>query len=96
MLDLCVGNLEIRIIKVLLVICSLGLFQYLGCIEVFESRGIQICEEAINLLKNVCNFYLFISVHGIGRPSDNISLTLTDMFGVEVLRKKNVANLEIV
>jgi len=27
--------------------------QYLGCVEVFESRGIQVCEEAISILRNV-------------------------------------------
>lgn len=27
--------------------------QYLGCIEVFESRGIQVCEEAVKALKSV-------------------------------------------
>ncbi|KAI0228668.1 Protein numb [Lamellibrachia satsuma] len=25
--------------------------RYLGCIEVFESRGIQVCEEAVKALK---------------------------------------------
>ena len=25
--------------------------QYLGCVEVFESRGMQVCEEAIKVLK---------------------------------------------
>ena len=29
------------------------LFQYLGCIEVFESRGIHVCEEAVKALKAV-------------------------------------------
>lgn len=28
-------------------------FQYLGCIEVFEATGLRICEEAVQLLKNV-------------------------------------------
>ena len=28
-------------------------FQYLGCIEVFESRGMQVCEEAVKALKAV-------------------------------------------
>lgn len=27
--------------------------QYLGCVEVYESRGIQICEEAVKVLKAV-------------------------------------------
>ena len=26
-------------------------FQYLGCVEVFESRGMQVCEEALRVLK---------------------------------------------
>lgn len=26
--------------------------KYLGCVEVFESRGMQVCEEAVKLLKN--------------------------------------------
>jgi len=30
--------------------------QYLGCVEVFESRGIQVCEEAISVLRNVSSF----------------------------------------
>ena len=30
---------------------SFLLFQYLGCVEVFESRGMQVCEEAIKVLK---------------------------------------------
>ena len=33
--------------------CLLPVFQYLGCIEVFESRGIQVCEEAVKALKAV-------------------------------------------
>lgn len=28
-------------------------FQYLGCVEVFESRGMQVCEEAVKTLKSV-------------------------------------------
>ena len=31
----------------------LDFFQYLGCIEVFESRGMQVCEEAVKALKAV-------------------------------------------
>ena len=30
---------------------SFLLLQYLGCVEVFESRGMQVCEEAIKVLK---------------------------------------------
>ena len=30
---------------------SILLLQYLGCVEVFESRGMQVCEEAIKVLK---------------------------------------------
>ena len=26
--------------------------KYLGCVEVFESRGMQVCEEAVRVLKN--------------------------------------------
>ena len=29
------------------------MFQYLGCVEVFESRGMQVCEEAVKTLKTV-------------------------------------------
>ena len=29
------------------------MMQYLGCIEVFESRGMQVCEEAVKALKAV-------------------------------------------
>lgn len=29
------------------------IFQYLGCVEVFESRGMQVCEEAVKTLKSV-------------------------------------------
>ncbi|KAK6181187.1 hypothetical protein SNE40_009101 [Patella caerulea] len=28
--------------------------RYLGCIEVFDSRGMQVCEEAVKALKNQC------------------------------------------
>lgn len=30
----------------------LFLFQYLGCVEVYESRGMQVCEEALKVLRN--------------------------------------------
>ncbi len=39
--------------------------QYLGCIEVFESRGMQVCEEAVKALKAVSatsDFSPFLSV----------------------------------
>lgn len=26
--------------------------QYLGCVEVYESRGMQVCEEALKVLRN--------------------------------------------
>lgn len=29
------------------------LWQYLGCMEVYESRGMQVCEEAVKTLKSV-------------------------------------------
>lgn len=28
--------------------------KYLGCVEVFESRGMQVCEEALKVLKVSC------------------------------------------
>lgn len=28
--------------------------RYLGCVEVFESRGMQVCEEAVKTLKSQC------------------------------------------
>ena len=28
-------------------------FQYLGCTEVFDSRGMQVCEDAVKALKTV-------------------------------------------
>ncbi|XP_058981141.1 protein numb-like isoform X2 [Musca domestica] len=31
--------------------CSFGV-KYLGCVEVFESRGMQVCEEALKVLRN--------------------------------------------
>lgn len=31
--------------------CYLCFFQYLGCIEVFESRGVHVCEEAFKELR---------------------------------------------
>ena len=34
-------------------LCYFHVFQYLGCIEVFESRGIHVCEEAVKALKAV-------------------------------------------
>lgn len=30
--------------------CSFGV-KYLGCVEVFESRGMQVCEEALKVLR---------------------------------------------
>jgi len=36
-----------------MIIALCGCLQYLGCVEVFESRGIQVCEEAISVLRNV-------------------------------------------
>ena len=27
------------------------ILQYLGCVEVFESRGMQVCEEALKVLR---------------------------------------------
>ena len=36
-------------------------FQYLGSVEVFDSRGMQVCEEAIKVLKvKQCNQSNFI------------------------------------
>lgn len=32
--------------------------QYLGCVEVFESRGMQVCEEALKVLKVSINYRL--------------------------------------
>lgn len=33
--------------------------KYLGCVEVFESRGMQVCEEALKVLRvNACFFRL--------------------------------------
>ncbi|MPC33083.1 Protein numb [Portunus trituberculatus] len=32
--------------------CFLSSWQYLGCVEVFESRGMQVCEEALKVLRN--------------------------------------------
>ena len=34
-------------------ICDVYVFQYLGCVEVYESRGMQVCEEAVKALKQV-------------------------------------------
>ena len=39
-------------------------FQYLGCVEVFNSRGMEVCEEAIKVLK-VSTFNLFIQTFRI-------------------------------
>ena len=44
----CVYCLPVHLYKSFLFV-----FQYLGCIEVFESRGIQVCEEAVKALKAV-------------------------------------------
>lgn len=35
-------------------------FQYLGCIEVFESRGMQVCEDAVKALKAVSIGFKFL------------------------------------
>ena len=42
--------------------CLLPVFQYLGCIEVFESRGIQVCEEAVKALKAVSVSYSLVLI----------------------------------
>ncbi len=36
------------------------ILQYLGCIEVFESRGMQVCEEAVKALKSVSIQNLYV------------------------------------
>lgn len=35
--------------------------KYLGCVEVFESRGMQVCEEAIKVLRVSCP--MLVSCH---------------------------------
>lgn len=40
--------------------CSFAV-KYLGCVEVFESRGMQVCEEALKVLrvsKYFCTYYM--------------------------------------
>lgn len=39
--------------------------QYLGCTEVFDSRGMQVCEDAVKALKAVSNIVSqdFTSIH---------------------------------
>lgn len=32
--------------------------KYLGCVEVFESRGMQVCEEALKVLRVICIFVI--------------------------------------
>lgn len=34
--------------------------KYLGCVEVFESRGMQVCEEAIKVLRVIVKGFLLI------------------------------------
>lgn len=36
-------------------------FQYLGCVEVFESRGMQVCEEALKVLRVSIIIYVYLS-----------------------------------
>lgn len=37
------------------------LLQYLGCVEVFESRGMQTCEEALRVMKvNIIQIFIDI------------------------------------
>lgn len=50
--------------------CVLMIFQYLGCIEVFESRGMQVCEEAVKALKAVSMIYYYTG-------KDTLELTFT-------------------
>lgn len=40
--------------------CSFGV-KYLGCVEVFESRGMQVCEEALKVLRvRITNLYYLL------------------------------------
>lgn len=51
-------------IDVLLYVCMyvlytyVLLFQYLGCVEVFESRGMQVCEDALKILRVMFHTFL--------------------------------------
>lgn len=40
--------------------------KYLGCVEVFESRGMQVCEEALKVLR--VSFNLFIAGPRVSEP----------------------------
>ena len=44
-------------IESILITCFLFPSQYLGCVEVFESRGMQVCEEALKVLR--VSYFLF-------------------------------------
>lgn len=35
--------------------------KYLGCVEVFESRGMQVCEEALKVLRVRCLFDIWLA-----------------------------------
>ena len=50
---LCVCVCVSVCVSVCVCVCVCVCVQYLGCVEVFESRGIQVCEEAISVLRNV-------------------------------------------
>lgn len=41
------------------------LFQYMGCVEVFESRGMPVCEEALKVLRvsKIIDVYLLNEYH---------------------------------
>ena len=75
-------------------------FQYLGCVEVFESRGMQVCEEAVKTLKDVsfvfATFFrdedwilikVFISYLNLG---ETIMLSNMSLYHWQEANKKNI------
>ena len=69
-------------------------FQYLGCVEVFESRGMQVCEEAVKTLKTVSNIG---SPQSKQNPYEKIyyhrrALRYTQLFEFKRLNQMNASN----
>lgn len=48
--------------------------KYLGCVEVFESRGMQVCEEALKVLRVSNGMVIFCQSTSIQLPIFTISI----------------------
>lgn len=73
-------------------------FQYLGCVEVFESRGMQVCEEALKVLRvSEIKIPLKLSIRyfQFARVINFLIYTLVDIFFLfpkkkNILRERNL------